>query len=62
MWDAMLGSGQEKAANIELIAKDIPMQKMGEPSDVAYAVVFLASDEAKYVTGIEFTIDGGLLA
>lgn len=62
MWDAMLGSGQERAGNIELIAKDIPMQKMGEPSDVAHAVVFLASDEAKYVTGIEFTIDGGLLA
>jgi NAD(P)-dependent dehydrogenase (short-subunit alcohol dehydrogenase family) len=60
MWDAMLGS--EKEAAIALIAKDIPMQKMGDPMDVAHAAVFLASEEAKYITGIELTIDGGLLA
>ncbi len=35
---------------------------LGEPKDVAYGVVFLASDESKFVTGSEFVIDGGLLA
>ncbi len=38
------------------------MQTMGMPDDVANAVLFLASDESKYITGIELTIDGGLLA
>lgn len=44
------------------IAKGIPMHQLGCPEDVAYAVLFLASDEAKYITGIELTVDGGILA
>jgi 3(or 17)beta-hydroxysteroid dehydrogenase len=35
---------------------------MGDPLDVAYAVLYLASDESRYITGIELTIDGGMLA
>jgi NAD(P)-dependent dehydrogenase (short-subunit alcohol dehydrogenase family) len=38
------------------------MQKMGLASDVASAVLFLASEESKYITGIELTVDGGILA
>jgi meso-butanediol dehydrogenase/(S,S)-butanediol dehydrogenase/diacetyl reductase len=34
---------------------------IGEPSDISYASVYLASDEAKYVTGTELTVDGGAL-
>jgi len=37
-----------------------PSGKMGEPWDVAYAALFLASDEAKYITGISLIVDGGL--
>ncbi|MGH7002748.1 MAG: SDR family NAD(P)-dependent oxidoreductase [Alphaproteobacteria bacterium] len=37
-----------------------PMGKMGDAWDVAYAALFLASDEAKYVTGAELVVDGGL--
>ena len=37
-----------------------PMGKMGDAWDVAYAALFLASDEAKYITGIELVVDGGL--
>ncbi len=37
-----------------------PMGKMGDAWDVAYAALFLASDEAKYVAGAELVVDGGL--
>jgi NAD(P)-dependent dehydrogenase (short-subunit alcohol dehydrogenase family) len=37
-----------------------PTGKQGEPWDVAYAALFLASDEAKYVNGVELLVDGGL--
>jgi NAD(P)-dependent dehydrogenase (short-subunit alcohol dehydrogenase family) len=35
---------------------------MGEPDDIAWAAVWLASEEAKFVTGAEITIDGGYTA
>jgi len=37
----------------------IPLQRIGEPEDIADMVVFLASDESKYITGQDFTVDGG---
>lgn len=40
----------------------VPIGKMGESWDVAYAVLFLCSDEAKYITGTEIVVDGGLTA
>ena len=40
----------------------VPMKKMGSSFDVASAVLFLASDEAKYITGTEIVVDGGLTA
>jgi len=40
----------------------VPMKKMGSSFDVANAVLFLASDEAKYITGTEIIVDGGLTA
>lgn len=40
-------------------ASRIPLGKPGQPRDVAALVAFLASDEAAYITGAEFTIDGG---
>ena len=62
MWDAMLGEGDARIEAIKTVAADVPLQTMGEPADVAYAAVFLASDESKYITGIELNIDGGILA
>ena len=41
---------------------DCPMGKMGDAWDVAYASLYLASDEAKYVTATELVVDGGLSA
>ena len=45
-----------------LLARGVPMGRIGEPEDVAYAAVYLASDESKFVTGIELKIDGGMSA
>jgi NAD(P)-dependent dehydrogenase (short-subunit alcohol dehydrogenase family) len=41
------------------IESSIPLPYLGRPEDVAYAVLFLASDEAAFITGAEFIIDGG---
>lgn len=62
MWEMMLGEGEAREKAIEAIAADVPLGHMGEPQDVAYAALYLASDESKYVTGAELTIDGGILA
>lgn len=40
----------------------IPMGRFGQPDDIGAMVAFLASDEAQYITGAEFTVDGGLTA
>jgi cyclopentanol dehydrogenase len=40
----------------------LPMQRAGKPEDVAYGVMYLASDESSYVTGSELVIDGGCTA
>src|SRR5205085_11881332 len=38
----------------------VPMGHMGDAWDVAYAALFLASDESKYITGLELVVDGGI--
>lgn len=45
-----------------VIATKIPFGRMGNPIEVARAVLFLASDEASYITGTELIIDGGMTA
>ncbi|MDA9181062.1 3-oxoacyl-ACP reductase FabG [Gammaproteobacteria bacterium] len=42
------------------ISKNIPMSKMGNPTDIAYAVAFLASEKASYITGETINVNGGL--
>ena len=42
------------------ISKNIPMSKMGNPIDIAYAVAFLASEKASYITGETINVNGGL--
>ena len=41
-------------------ARSVPLGRMGEAMDVAYAVTYLASDQARYVTATEVVVDGGL--
>lgn len=57
---AMAGGDEDKAH--ERLARGIPLKRIGEPDDVAWCVVYLASNESKFITGTEFVIDGGMLA
>jgi 3-oxoacyl-[acyl-carrier protein] reductase len=43
------------------VVKQIPLGRFGEPADIAAAVAFLASTEAKYITGQTLTVDGGMV-
>jgi 3-oxoacyl-[acyl-carrier protein] reductase len=53
---AMLNEDQQKA-----IVGVIPMKRMGSAADIAHATAFLASEEAGYITGQVFTVDGGMV-
>lgn len=55
------GAETQGASKEELDAMH-PVGHMGEPDDVAYAVVYLASEESKFMTGAELVIDGGFTA
>jgi NAD(P)-dependent dehydrogenase (short-subunit alcohol dehydrogenase family) len=52
--------GEEQA--LAKLGRQIPLGKVGEPDDIAYAVLYLASDESKLVTGAELKVDGGISA
>ena len=43
------------------IARMMPLGRIGNPEDVAYAMLFLASDEASYITGQTIVVDGGAI-
>ena len=43
------------------VIETIPLKRLGRPEDVAELVLFLASEEASYITGQTISIDGGLL-
>lgn len=62
MWEPMLGDGEDREKRMAAFVKDTPLQRFGQPSEVAALAVLLASDEAAYITGSELTIDGGILA
>jgi 3(or 17)beta-hydroxysteroid dehydrogenase len=44
------------------LAAQVPLGHIGEPDDIAWAIVYLASDESKFVTGTELVVDGGVTA
>ena len=45
---------------LKKVTNNIPLRRMGQPEDVSGMVAFLASDDAKYITGSTFYVDGGL--
>ena len=56
------GRTADPALRAERIMRVVPMRRPGEVDEVAYAILFLASDEASYITGSEIHVDGGVLA
>jgi NAD(P)-dependent dehydrogenase (short-subunit alcohol dehydrogenase family) len=59
--DIVAQTGRPEVARSQL-TRDIPLGRLGEPSEVADMCVYLLSDESRFVTGAEFIIDGGLTA
>lgn len=60
--DPLLEMGGGGKAGEDKLVRQIPLRRLGEPEDVGYAVLYLASDESRYVTAAEFKIDGGITA
>lgn len=59
----MGGKGMlDEAAMNKSVYKDFPIPRVGQPEEVAYVTLFLATDEASYSTGSEFVADGGWFA
>jgi len=52
--------GEEEA--LAKLSRQVPLGRVGEPDDIAHAVLYLASDESKFVTGAELKVDGGISA
>ncbi|NOZ43062.1 MAG: glucose 1-dehydrogenase [Alphaproteobacteria bacterium] len=53
-------TGTPQEAVEQTFLERIPVGEFGEPDDIAHMVVFLASDEAKHITGGQFVVDGGM--
>lgn len=60
--DGMASVAGDLETGLAKLARQVPMKRLGEPDDVAYLLVYLASDESKFVTGAEFKVDGGISA
>ena len=58
---AAFGSPASTSPRANRLINMIPLRRRGEPIEVAHAVLFLASDDAAYITGTELIVDGGML-
>lgn len=57
--DSLFGGGDQATQTKDALAGQIPIGRIGQPEEIARAVLFLASDEASFVNGIELFVDGG---
>jgi len=56
-----MGHGEPEQVLAKL-RRQVPLGRLGEPDDVAHAVVYLASDESRFMTAAELKLDGGISA
>ncbi|GHO48196.1 glucose 1-dehydrogenase [Ktedonospora formicarum] len=57
--DDLLASSEVGLQRKKMISTSVPLGRLGTPDEIAKAVVFLASDDSSYITGIELFVDGG---
>jgi NAD(P)-dependent dehydrogenase (short-subunit alcohol dehydrogenase family) len=64
IWTSMVEAvtGGEGTEKYQALVDLHPIGHLGEPDDIAYGIVYLASDESKFMTGAELVIDGGYTA
>jgi len=62
MVEPYVGLAPTREQGLAILASAHPMGRVGQPAEVANAIVFLASDEASYITGTEIPVDGGFCA
>jgi NAD(P)-dependent dehydrogenase (short-subunit alcohol dehydrogenase family) len=55
-------AAMKKTGQYEALVKSHPLGMLGTPDDVAYGAVYLASDEARWVSGVALNVDGGITA
>ncbi len=61
--DGMVAStGKSKEVIMDKLARQIPLKRVGQPDDIANGVLYLASDESRFMTGAELKLDGGISA
>jgi NAD(P)-dependent dehydrogenase (short-subunit alcohol dehydrogenase family) len=56
----LFASSETGQARNKMISQAVPLGRLGTPDEIAKAVVFLASDDASYITGVELFVDGGI--
>jgi NAD(P)-dependent dehydrogenase (short-subunit alcohol dehydrogenase family) len=57
-----MAPGEDRDITLARLGRQIPLGRVGQPDDVAYAIVYLAADESAFVTGAEIKVDGGISA